>query len=183
MRTFPTFFFATALAATFTLATLAPASADPSLSSDKLISIFSKDKNAADEARKLGKARKICFEGDADCASAQAPTRVDLFVTFEFNSEALTPQAKANLDQFAAALKDPTIKGAHFAIDGFTDATGTEQYNLGLSERRANAVVAYLTSLGVDASTLTAKGWGKAKPRVPDPYSPENRRVETHLAE
>lgn len=183
MRKFWTSLSVTALTAGIVLSALGPAKADPSYTSDKLISIFAKDKAAADEAKKLGKARKICFEGDPDCAPAKAPARVDLFVTFEFNSETLTPQAKANLDQFAAALKDPTIKGARFEIDGFTDATGTEQYNQGLSERRANAVVAYLSSLGVDSATLTAKGWGKAKPRVADPFSPENRRVETHLAD
>ena len=59
--------------------------------------------------------------------------------------------------------------------------SGTEMYNLGLSERRAKAVVDYLASLGIDHETLVAHGFGKTKPRVPDPYSPQNRRVETHL--
>jgi OOP family OmpA-OmpF porin len=44
-------------------------------------------------------------------------------------------------------------------------------------------VVSYLASEGIDKSLLTAKGFGKAKPRVANPYSPENRRVETHLSE
>ena len=104
-------------------------------------------------------------------------------MNFDFNSDQLTPTARQNLDQFAKALQDPRLKGERFEIDGHTDATGTEDYNLGLSERRANSVVSYLASHGLDSSSLIAKGFGKTKPRVADPYSPENRRVETHLIE
>ena len=53
----------------------------------------------------------------------------------------------------------------------------------GLSERRTNAVVSYLTSQELKSSQFVAKGYDKTNPSVPDPYSPENRRVETHLAE
>ena len=100
-------------------------------------------------------------------------------VNFEFDSDQLTPSAKENLDQFAKALLDPKLKGQKFEIDGHTDATGTEVYNLGLSERRANAVVSYLTAQGLDPADLVAKGFGMTKLRVTDPYSPQNRRVET----
>jgi len=95
----------------------------------------------------------------------------------------LTQAAKENLNQFARALQDPRLKGEKFEIDGHTDATGAEQYNLGLSERRAAAVVSYLASQGFDPSLLIAKGFGKSKPLVADPYNPQNRRVETHLIE
>jgi len=176
-----------ALALTMITATavVIPAKADPVYTADKLIAIFAKDKEAADSAKKLGKTRKVCFESDPGCATppSDSPTRVDLYVNFEFDSDQLTAQAKSNLAQFALALKDPKIQGTKFAIDGHTDATGTEQYNVGLSERRAAAVVAYLVTLGVNAETLVAHGYGKEKPRVPDPFSPANRRVETHLTE
>jgi OmpA-OmpF porin, OOP family len=155
------------------------AHAGPAYSSDTIIDVFSKDK----AAQKLGKTRKICFEGDPGCEKPPAPTNFDLLVTFEFNSEKLTPAARDNLNQFAKALLDPRLKGSKFEVDGHTDATGTEQYNQGLSERRAKSVVDYLASLGVDPQTLAAHGFGKAKPRVADPYSPDNRRVETHLTE
>ncbi len=75
------------------------------------------------------------------------------------------------------------MTGQNFEIDGHTDAVGAELYNQGLSERRANSVVAYLASQGLDAATLKAKGFGKTRPRVADPFSAENRRVETHLLE
>ncbi len=102
---------------------------------------------------------------------------------FEFNSDQLTQAARENLDQFAKAIKDPRLAGSKFEIDGHTDAVGPEEYNQGLSERRADAVVSYLASDGIDKSLLLAKGFGKSKPRVANPYSPENRRVETHLSE
>jgi OmpA-OmpF porin, OOP family len=163
------------------LAFLAPAQADPAYKADKVIEIFLKDK-AAQEASQT---RGICIGTAADCPTPKAPSpaRFDLLVNFDFDSDRLTKSATENLGEFAKALQDPRLKGQKFEIDGYTDATGAEEYNLGLSERRANAVVSYLTSQGLEASEFVAKGFGKTKPRVPDPYSPENRRVETHLVE
>jgi OmpA-OmpF porin, OOP family len=129
--------------------------------------------------------RSLCFGTAAECPEqgVAANPRFDLLVNFEFDSDRLTEAAKENLDQFAMAVKDPRLKGQSFEIDGHTDATGTEEYNLGLSERRASSVVAYLAAQGVDASQLIARGLGKSRPRVADPFSAENRRVETYLLE
>jgi outer membrane protein OmpA-like peptidoglycan-associated protein len=52
-----------------------------------------------------------------------------------------------------------------------------------LSERRAQAVARYLTEHGVEGSKLKAKGYGKLKPKTPDPFDAANRRVETRLAD
>ena len=162
-------------------AAVPPASADPAYSADKVINFFSKPQ---------GPPRSLCVGTAADCKkqeAAEAPSpaqqHFDLLVTFGFNSDQLTPAAKENLDQFAKALKDPRLKGDKFEIDGHTDAVGTEIYNQGLSERRAAAVVSYLASQGLDPALLTAKGFGKTQPRVANPFSPENRRVETHVAQ
>jgi OmpA family len=167
------------------LASLAPARADPAYSADKVVQIFLQQK---DSLKGVGKTRALCVGTAADCkkreaAEAPPPVQFDLLANFEFNSDQLTQAARENLDQFAKAIKDPRLAGSKFEIDGHTDAVGPEEYNLGLSERRADAVVAYLASEGIDKSLLTAKGFGKAKPRVANPYSPENRRVETHLSE
>ena len=160
------------------LAFSAPAFADPAYTADKVVDFFNKAK-----AAKLGASRKICFEGDPDCAAKTAPKPFDLMVNFEFDSDRLTPTAMENLGQFAQALHDPRLKDQKFAIDGFTDATGTEVYNKTLSERRAEAVAKYLGSRGVERGKLVAKGYGPSKPRAPDPFDPVNRRVETHLEE
>jgi outer membrane protein OmpA-like peptidoglycan-associated protein len=162
----------------------APARADPAYSAENVVQIFLKQKDAL----KVGKTRALCVGTAADCkkqeaAEAPPPVQFDLLANFEFNSDKLTQAARENLDQFAKAIKDPRLAGSKFEIDGHTDAVGPEEYNQGLSERRAKAVVSYLTSEGIDASLLEAKGFGKSKPRVANPYSPENRRVETHLSE
>jgi len=157
--------------------TVHPAFAGPAYKASTVADFFAK---AA-----LGKSRAICFGTAADCPQPppDGSAKFDLLVTFEFDSDRLTAAAKENLDQFAEALHDPRLKGQKFEIDGHTDATGTEQYNLGLSERRAASVIAYLATKGVDARELIGKGFGKTRPRVADPFSPENRRVETHLLE
>jgi outer membrane protein OmpA-like peptidoglycan-associated protein len=184
MRASPTFAFGAAAAlALSVLASLAPAHADPAYSADNVVQIFLKQKGAL-----LGQKRSLCVGTAEDCkkreaAEAPPPVQFDLLANFEFNSDQLTQAAKENLDQFARAIKDPRLAGSKFEIDGHTDAVGPEEYNLGLSERRADAVVAYLASEGIDKSLLMAKGFGKAKPRVANPYSPENRRVETHLSQ
>jgi outer membrane protein OmpA-like peptidoglycan-associated protein len=156
---------------------IAPVHAEPAYKADVVADFFVK-------ASALGKARTICFGTAAECPEQPAATpRFDLLVNFEFDSNKLTEAAKENLDQFAKAVKDPRLKGQSFEIVGYTDAKGTEEYNLGLSERRASAVAAYLAAQGVDASQLRAKGLGMSKPRVADPFGSENRRVETSLLE
>jgi outer membrane protein OmpA-like peptidoglycan-associated protein len=181
--TFP--FGAAAVLAACVLASLAPARADPAYSSENVVQIFLKQKGALTG----GKTRALCVGTAADCKKQEAaeapppPVQFDLLANFEFNSDQLTQAARENLDQFAKAIKDPRLAGSKFEIDGHTDAVGPEEYNQGLSERRADAVVSYLASDGIDKSLLLAKGFGKSKPRVANPYSPENRRVETHLSE
>jgi outer membrane protein OmpA-like peptidoglycan-associated protein len=164
------------------LASPLPAQADPAYKPADVVSFF---KKAAVATKNGGATRGFCFQSDPDCGapSTQPVAKFDLLVTFEFDSDQLTAPAKENLSQFAKALLDPQLKGQKFEIDGHTDATGAEQYNLGLSERRANAVVSFLATQGVDPTTLQPKGFGKSRPRVADPFSPENRRVETHLTE
>lgn len=166
-------------------AALTPVRADPAYQPNRVIDFFVKQK-AEDTALKA-KPRSICIGTATDChkqgaePAAPAQAHFDLLVNFEFDSDKLTEAAKENLDQFAKALLDPRLKGEKFEIDGHTDATGPEEYNQDLSERRANAVIAYLSSQGLDPALLSAKGFGKTKPRVSNPYSSENRRVETHL--
>src|SRR5947209_6416287 len=77
--------------------------------------------------------RSICVGTAEQCGVAQPqqrPLNFNLMVNFEKNSAKLTPAAKANLQEFSKALKDPRLASATFAVDGYTDASGSEEYNL-----------------------------------------------------
>ena len=112
-------------------------------------------------------------------APASVAARRDLFISFEPGSAQLTQQAQVNARVFAQALTAPQLAAARFEIQGHTDANGSREQNLLLSQRRAEAVRAYLVSLGVDAGRLEAKGYGFDQLAAPtNPRSPENRRVE-----
>lgn len=131
-----------------------------------------------------GKTRGICVGTAQECGTpdeAKKPLTFDLMVNFDLNSSRLTESAKANLREFSKALSDSSLSSAKFAIEGYTDASGTEAYNQGLSERRAQAVVSFLVDNGIDSSRLIPEGFGETNPRVADPLDPVNRRVETKL--
>lgn len=126
--------------------------------------------------------RGICVGTEQECGFAdKKPAGFNLRLTFDKDSSDLTGEAKTNLDVFATALKTPSLSVATFSIEGYTDASGSDSHNKSLSDRRAEAVVAYLSQQGVDASKLKAVGYGEAKPVGSDPYDPANRRVETRL--
>jgi outer membrane protein OmpA-like peptidoglycan-associated protein len=134
----------------------------------------------------LGAERGICIGTAEECGTTTAPAAAagfDLMVNFELNSDELSESAKANLLEFSRALEDPRLGAATFSIEGHTDATGPEDYNLRLSERRADAVVRFLREQGADASRFSVKGFGEGNPRSDDPFDPINRRVETRIVQ
>ncbi len=114
--------------------------------------------------------------------SATSSPKVSLHVEFATDSADLTPQATHTLDRLGEALNDQTLSQYHFRIEGHTDTVGTRDANQVLSERRANAVVDYLSrKFHVDRSHLEAVGMGETGLAVPTPdQTPEarNRRVE-----
>ena len=104
---------------------------------------------------------------------------------FDFDQAALrSPQPK--LDEIARVLKE-NPQFDRVTIEGHTDRLGSEEYNLGLSDRRANAVKDYLVARGVEPRRLVAIGKGEAEPVVHCRDAPKaelvkclepNRRVE-----
>lgn len=161
------------------------ATAAPQFSAEEVVKHFAKKPVA-------GENRSLCIGTEVECrVKASTPARAnspiapdgsfDLLVNFESNSDRLTASARDNLDEFAKALQSPVLSQAGFSIEGHTDAKGGQRFNLELSRRRAGAVVRYLKSKGVQGQHLQARGYGKLKPRVPDPLDPANRRVEAKL--
>jgi OmpA-OmpF porin, OOP family len=94
------------------------------------------------------------------------PAVVNLASTelFEFNKAVLTQEARAKLDnEVVAKLRD--LKDVRYIIvNGHADRLGSAQYNQRLSEKRADAVRAYLVSRGVDAAKVETLGFGKTLP-------------------
>ena len=112
-------------------------------------------------------------------AAPARPGRADLLITFVTGSATLTEQAKTNAQQFVVALGSPQLASMKFAIEGHTDAVGTRDHNLVLSQQRAQSVVDFLTSKGVDRSRFTVKGYGPDRPvNASNPKAAVNRRVE-----
>ena len=119
----------------------------------------------------------------AGAAPAARVSAGDLKLNFRLGSAELTEDGAANARSFARALNDPRLAGLAFEIIGHTDATGTPERNLALSEQRADAVKAFLIKQGVDASRLQTKGVGSEDLAVPSaPAAAANRRVEVKRA-
>jgi OOP family OmpA-OmpF porin len=105
-------------------------------------------------------------------------------VHFDFDKATLKPEAKVILNEAAALLQQH--ERVIVEVAGHTDSTGPEDYNQGLSERRANAVRDYLVDKGIRASRLTARGYGESRPVASNDTKEgraENRRVELIVLE
>ncbi len=104
-----------------------------------------------------------------------ATFKSDLF--FDVNSSTIKPGGYAELDRVANVLAQ--YPQTMIRVEGHTDQTGSEQFNLQLSERRANAVKNALTQKGIDAARITPVGMGECCPVSSDNAS--NRRVSMVL--
>ncbi|MBL8178702.1 MAG: DUF4398 and OmpA-like domain-containing protein [Bryobacterales bacterium] len=100
-------------------------------------------------------------------------------VLFEFGKFNLRPDARERLARVAGiVLAHPSLK---LEIEGHTDNVGSDDYNQKLSEDRANTVREYFTSHGLRPEQVTARGFGKNQPAVPNTSAAgrkQNRRVE-----
>jgi outer membrane protein OmpA-like peptidoglycan-associated protein len=114
-------------------------------------------------------------------AAEQTPT-LSLTVNFQTGSAELTPQAVSMLDRLGAALASNQLANYRFRIEGHTDTVGSKDYNLGLSDRRAQAVVTYIRDkFGVEPARLEPVGLGSSRPMVATADQvdePRNRRVQ-----
>jgi outer membrane protein OmpA-like peptidoglycan-associated protein len=101
-------------------------------------------------------------------------------IQFDFDSDRILPRSYHTVGRIADALHHPVLLGYKFAVIGHTDAKGSRDYNLKLSERRAIAVVeALTTTFQVDASQLVALGLGEEQPQdIGNPEAALNRRVQ-----
>ncbi len=116
-------------------------------------------------------------------AAAASPRIIQLpGVQFVTNSARLLPVSRSTLNRAVRTLKaNPDINAE---VAGYTDSTGKASYNLELSQRRAEAVRQYLVRYGIDATRLSARGYGEADPIASNRTAAgraQNRRVELRI--
>ena len=105
-------------------------------------------------------------------------------ILFDLNKASLKPNTQVALAKLAGIVQ--LFPRINLRIEGYTDSTGTDEFNLRLSRERAESVRTFLAQQGVAASRMTTEGYGPRLP-VADNATPEgrakNRRVEIVLAE
>lgn len=138
--------------------------------------------------KKEAQLRQIASERDAKDMEVTR-VREDLLrisvsseASFDFDRAELRPEFKPTLNKVADVLyNDPNQR---IRVVGHTDSQGSEAYNQGLSERRAQATANYLISQGVAASQVVVEGRGESEPRADNASAAgraQNRRVEIFL--
>jgi outer membrane protein OmpA-like peptidoglycan-associated protein len=111
-------------------------------------------------------------------AAAVAPARSYL-VFFDWDKASLTDRARSIIKE--AADNSTHVQYTRIEVNGYTDTSGTPQYNMGLSIRRADAVKGELIRDGVPAASIGTQGFGETHLLVPTGAGvrePQNRRVE-----
>ena len=100
-------------------------------------------------------------------------------VNFDLNKSTLTSTAKANLDKLVPVFNE--YADTNIEIFGYTDSSGSDEYNQKLSEQRAASVKAYLSSKGINSGRIYTKGMGEVDPIASNDTKDgmaKNRRVE-----
>ena len=116
-------------------------------------------------------------EAAPDPSTSELPS-ISLTIGFEFNSSTVSPESLATLSTLAKALQSSELQALNFLIEGHTDGKGKPEYNLKLSQARAQAVKHQLEKQGIDATRLNALGKGDTElANSQDRFAAENRRV------
>jgi len=135
---------------------------------------------------------------NTDGAAIPEEMVIDLTIFFEFDSALLKAESKGQVDALCSAIEASEAASATvvaesaeaqladpstYQIIGHTDASGSVQYNLSLSQARADEVVRYMVrECGIDGSILQAVGMGEARLKdAGNPRADSNRRVEIQI--
>lgn len=162
-------------AAASTAPTRGPAVSTPVLTT-------SRRANVAPTVQNRRSSPQLASVSSSPSRKATQSARADLRLSFLLDSAEMTSQAKAEAKIFAEALRRPELASKRFRIEGHTDASGSRDHNLSLSQRRAAAVADYLSGLGVPRSRFEVRGYGPDRPLDGgSAASPQNRRVEALL--
>lgn len=128
-----------------------------------------------------GKSRSLSVDERTEVATiVRERPSIDLEIYFDYNSAEIANKAVPDLMNLGRALTNPALQGGVFLLSGHTDAKGGQDYNQGLSERRAQSVKAFLMqNFRIPGENLVAAGYGKEQLKnQANPFGPENRRVQ-----
>ena len=138
------------------------------------------DRQFINSLRSKGTRSLTVSERDRVASIAKEKPSIDLEINFDYNSAEISRKALPSVTELGKALSSPELKGSVFLVAGHTDAKGGDEYNQGLSERRAEAIKRYLMQkFGLAAENLVTAGYGKTQLKnTADPFADENRRVQ-----
>jgi outer membrane protein OmpA-like peptidoglycan-associated protein len=140
----------------------------------------SEEKRLVDRLRNRPARSLTVAEREQVASIAESKPSIDLEINFEFNSAVIGASAAPQVAALGQALSSADLNGRTFVLAGHTDAKGSDTYNQGLSERRADAVKRYLMeNYGIQTANLLPVGYGKTRLKnSANPLSGENRRVQ-----
>lgn len=134
-------------------------------------------RNLAVEAAPVVQATDVPVPTAAQAAVVARPS-LSLLIQFDFNSARVRPESQQALVNLSQALQSAELLDSRFAIEGHTDAKGSADYNLKLSQQRSQAVREFLRARGVSEARLQAVGKGASElANSAQPLAAENRRV------
>jgi len=167
------------------IATKPPTSSEDEASAKKRARLKepeSSDQGLKERTLSEEEARRMKEEAQRMKEAAEKASFESVDVRFEFDQYILSDTAKQILDKKAKWLKD--FPSAKAQIEGHCDGRGSAEYNLALGQKRADAVMQYLISLGINANRLSTISYGKEKPLDPgqtDEAWSKNRRAHLVL--
>ena len=133
---------------------------------------------AAEEARREEEARRREEEARRRAVENARETLTEM-VFFEYDMSRITPEAEQILRQKVAILRaSPNV---YMRMEGHADERGSNEYNIALGSRRAEAVIAFITGFGINASRFETVSYGEERPlvrRSDEAAWGQNRRVE-----
>jgi len=127
-------------------------------------------------------ARKGCPEPQMTMEIMEQLNQYSRTILFDLNKATIRQESYSAIQSMIDIMNE--YDTANFLIEGHTDSSGRDSYNLELSEKRASSIKLYLESKGVDSARLTSKGYGETRPKASNKTSAgrqENRRVEVSL--
>jgi outer membrane protein OmpA-like peptidoglycan-associated protein len=134
------------------------------------------DRQAEELDSTLGEGADVSRVGEGIAVSFESG------ILFPFDSDVIRPEGRENLRQLAVSLQ--RYPETEVLIVGHTDSVGSDQYNLGLSNRRAESAKSFLVSQGINPGRIRTSGRGESEPIASNETEAgrqENRRVEVAI--